>query len=234
MPMCPFAKLVLITGGVGPYVGGPFKIVHHTTEGSTKEGAFSAYQRNRSDPHFTVDHTGIFQHIDTAIAARALRNLDQGVQTNKDSALQIEVVAFAHLPKNGRTLANVARLCRWLESTHNVPRVWPNGIPKMANGNGGDPGGHNRNPMNWDTKGGHYGHCHVPENDHWDPGYSLQEVKYLTEATFEAGGEASNIDYMMYFYNDVIKREDDVNFANAVSSMEHEDNDPDRSEYDRY
>ncbi|WP_455713417.1 peptidoglycan-binding protein [Streptomyces tanashiensis] len=27
-----------------------------------------------------------------------------------------------------------------------------------------------RDRTTWQTKGGHYGHCHVPGNDHWDPG----------------------------------------------------------------
>ena len=178
MPKCPFAVWKPISGSSGSYLGGPFKIVHHTTEGSTAAGAMGAYRANRSDPHFTVDASTIYQHIDTSSAARALRNLGGGVQTNRDSAIQIEVVGFAGRPKNRTTLQNVARLCRWIEQTHGVPRVWPNGFPKPAR-SGRDPGGHNRNRSVWDTRGGHYGHCHVPENDHWDPGYTQAEVSLL-------------------------------------------------------
>ena len=178
MPKCPFATFEEITGSVGAYSGGPFKIVHHTTEGSSAEGAFSAFRTHRSDPHFTVNATTIFQHIDTSEAARALRNAPGGVQTNRDSAIQIEVVGFAHRPKGAATLRNVQRLCNWIEETHNVPNEWPSGPPKPAV-NGHDPGGHNRNVANWDTKGGHYGHSQVPENTHWDPAYTAEEAAFV-------------------------------------------------------
>jgi hypothetical protein len=175
MAKCPFAEWRPISGSSGSHLGGPFKIVHHTTEGSTAEGAMAAFKSNHSDPHFTVDATTIYQHIDTAEGAKALRNAPGGVQTNRDSAVQIEVVGFAGKPKNPQTLANVARLCRWIEQTHHVPQVWPNGFPKPAQ-NGQDPGGHNRDAHTWDTQAGHYGHCHVPENTHWDPAYTHDEV----------------------------------------------------------
>jgi len=187
MARCPFAVWRPISGSSGPHLGGPFKIVHHTTEGSTAQGAMSAFQQNRSDPHFTVDATAIFQHIDTAEGARSLRNEPGGVQTNRDSAVQIELVGFAQAPKDRGALANVARVCRWIEATHGVPKVWPSGPPKPAR-NGRDPGGHNRDALTWDTKGGHYGHCHVPENTHWDPGYTAEEVTFLMDASFDADG----------------------------------------------
>jgi hypothetical protein len=187
MARCPFALWQPISGSSGPHVGGPFKIVHHTTEGSTAEGALDAFAQARSDPHFTVDATRIFQHIDTAESARALRNAPGGVQTNRDSAVQIELVGFAHLPKDTRALTNLARLCRWIEATHGVPKVWPAGVPRPAK-NGRDPGGHNRDAQTWDGQSGHYGHCHVPENTHWDPGYSESELAFLMNASFDAQG----------------------------------------------
>ena len=109
------------------------------------------------------------------------------MQTNRDSAVQIELVGFAHLPKDRRALTNLARLCRWIESTHDVPRTWPAGPPRPAR-NGQDPGGHNRNPEIWDNEGGHYGHCHVPENTHWDPAYTQAEAAFVMEATFDTAG----------------------------------------------
>ncbi len=180
MARCPFAVWKPISGSSGSHLGGPFKIVHHTTEGSSASGAIDTFRLKRSDPHFTVDATTIYQHIDTSGGARALRNQGGGVQTNRDSAIQIEVVGFAGRPKNRNTLENVARLCRWIEQTHSVPKVWPNGFPRPAI-NGRDPGGHNRDRNNWDTQGGHYGHCHVPENDHWDPGYTQDDLSIVME-----------------------------------------------------
>lgn len=191
MPICPFAVQKPLTGAVGPFSSGPFKIVHHTTEGSSAIGAMDAFKLHRSDPHFTVDGVTIFQHIDTSLAARALRNAPGGVQTNTDSAIQIELVGFAGAPKNRAALRNVARLCRWIEATHDVPRVWPNGPPKTSV-NGKDPGGHNRDAATWDKKGGHYGHSNVPENEHWDPAYTKLEADYVLAADFDAEGALTN------------------------------------------
>jgi hypothetical protein len=182
MPRCPFATFKPISGGLGAYSSGPFKIVHHTTEGSSASGAMGAYRVNKSDPHFTVDSTTIYQHIDTNSTARALANPPGGVQTNRDSAIQIEVVGFAGKPKNIATLKNVAKLCRWIEATHGVPKVWPNGFPRVGSR---DPGGHNRNASNWNGKGGHYGHSQVPENTHWDPGYTRAELEIIMGGSLE-------------------------------------------------
>lgn len=189
MARCPFAKFEEITGPVGAFSGGPFKIIHHTTEGSTYAGAKAAYRSARSDPHFTVAGDEVFQHIDTGVAARALRNAPGGVATNRHSAIQIEVVGFAGRPKDVTTLNTVARLCRWIESEHGVSEHWPNGRPRVST-NGRDPGGHNRTASVWHTEGGHYGHSQVPENTHWDPGYSAAELAIVTPAAvFDAHGE---------------------------------------------
>jgi len=185
MARCPFAKWEPITGSTLSYVSGPFKIVHHTTEGGTYVGAKAAFKVNKSDPHFTVDATTIYQHVDTSFAARSLANASGGVQTNRDSAIQIEVVGFAGKAKNVSTLENVARLCRWIESTHSIPQVWPSGPPKPPK-NGKDPGGHNRSSTTWNTKAGHYGHCHVPENTHWDPAYTKGDLKIIMGNAFES------------------------------------------------
>lgn len=187
MAKCTFAIWRPVSGDVGAYRSGPFKIVHHTTEGSSAEGAFDTYLHKRCDPHFTVDAQQIWQHIDTDRAARALRNLPGAPETNRDSAVQIEVVGFAHISKGPATLTNLARLCRWIETTHAVPRVWPSGYPKPAV-NGHDPGGHNRDPQVWEEQGGHFGHCHVPENVHWDPGYTRTEVEFIMVAGFDEAG----------------------------------------------
>jgi hypothetical protein len=191
MAQCPFATQLPISGGGGPFKSGPFKIVHHTTEGSGADAALAAFKKNRSDPHFTVDAMMIRQHIDTTLSARALRNDPGGVQTNFDSAIQIELVGFAGRHKNKAALRNLARLCRWIEATHGVPRAWPNGPPKTAK-NGKDPGGHNRDAATWESTGGHYGHSHVPENVHWDPAYTKLEADFVLAAEFAADGQLTN------------------------------------------
>ena len=60
MARCPFAVWDPINGGLGAFSGGPFKIVHHTTEGSNYTGARSFFLQKKSDPHFTVDATTIY------------------------------------------------------------------------------------------------------------------------------------------------------------------------------
>jgi hypothetical protein len=214
MAKCPFAKWTPLNGAVGTFVGGPYRIVHHTTEGSTAAGALAAFKKNKSDPHFTVDGTTIYQHIDTAQAARALRNLGGGVQTNRYSAIQIEVVGTATRPKQRATLENVARLCRWLEKTHAIPSVWPSGPTKTAI-NGRDPGGHNRNAANWQTKGGHYGHSQVPENIHWDPAYTAEESHFVL--TWDPDNDAGLIDPALYALRDSFPEE--VTYSDADFTM---------------
>ncbi len=193
MAKCPFAEQMPISGTSGSFTGGPYKIVHHTTEGSGAQAAFDAFRTKKADPHFTVDAVKIYQHIDTDTAARALRHPAGTPETNRDSALQIELVGFAGANKKPRALANVARLCRWLEATHTIPRKWPAGPPKPGV-NGRDPGGHVRDQGIFDKQGGHYGHSQVPNNSHWDPGYSALESAYVLAAEFDEKGHCTNPD----------------------------------------
>ncbi|GLS42690.1 hypothetical protein GCM10007884_06750 [Methylobacterium brachythecii] len=165
----------------GKYNDDPFKVVHHTTEGSTAQSAFDKYNQDHKIPHFTVDATHIYQHLDTSVAARALKH-PGNVQTNKSSAIQYELVGFAGRDKDRDALKNAGRLCRWIEETHDVPKQWPSGYPDPPK-DGNDPGHHNRSVPNWNTKGGHYGHCHVPDNIHWDPAFTKDEVEFLMSVT---------------------------------------------------
>lgn len=99
MARCPFATWRPISGSSGPHLDGPFKIVHHTTEGSTAQGAMDAFRRNRSDPHFTVDATTIFQHIDTAEGART-------VQRERNGGLTMALGAYYFRALDSRKLAS--------------------------------------------------------------------------------------------------------------------------------
>lgn len=219
MALCPFATWHPISGPSGSYTGGPARIVHHTTEGATARAAFQAFEQKKADPHFTVDHSTIYQHINSDVAARALRHPHGTPETNRLSAIQIEVVGFAGRPKDRQTLNNVARLCRWVEAQHNVPRVWPNGHPNPPK-HGGDPGGHNRNMVNWQTKGGHYGHCHVPNNTHWDPAYTEDEVLFLMESEFDSAGQAMNEEHLSTTYLDITPQHYPESTAGAIMNAE--------------
>lgn len=176
MAWCPFAKRVPGKSG-GLYFASPWKIIHHKTVGFS-ENAQALYGTTGSWPHFTVGKSGIQQHIDTDRHAYALKNASGGVETNRARAIQIETVGYPGVDAPAVTLENLVRLIRWLEATHSVPHEWPSGRPKEAV-NGRDPGGHNRNVNNWIHRPGHYGHCHVPENSHWDPAYTDNEWEWL-------------------------------------------------------
>lgn len=193
MAFYPNADKSIIGNSGGSYLGGPFKGVFHTTEGSSASGAISAFKKNNSWPHFLVGYDGkVWQFVDTNVSARALRNLSGGVETNRDSAIQIEVVGFVSKPDAGHPQAqidSIKALMRWIESTHGVKSQGP-GRPfatKYGQNNLRFTG------AEWDSFNAWCGHCHVPENDHYDgliltdfnlllppPGYTVP-ASYFTE-----------------------------------------------------
>lgn len=176
MARCPFASWQPIGYDGGAYIGGPARIVLHTTEGSSLVVALSEFHAHRYASHFVVDERQIVQLIDSAVASCALQHTGDP-QTNRLTAIQIEMVGFAAKAKPLAMLANTARLLRWIETTHGVPRIWPNGLCRPAV-NGRDGNVHNRSIAGW-AKGGYFGHEHVPENIHWDPALTPVEVALL-------------------------------------------------------
>lgn len=154
----------------GSYTGGPFRGVLHTTEGSNPSGSISAFRKNNSWPHFLVDLTGkVWQFVDTNEAARALSNAPGGSQTNRQSAIQIEISGFAGKPNEHPPVQwdSLRALMRWIEQTHGVKSVGPGRPFATAYGQK-----HLRfSNAEWDPFNGFCGHCHIGEgNDHWDPG----------------------------------------------------------------
>lgn len=158
-------------GGAMDTPGRPPRAVWHTTESGAGDAAFDAVDRYlrsiSAEPHVlydpTTDRLGQFGPLDKS--ARALRN-DGATRTNRTGkvCIQIEVLARAGKPftgywkpgKNFRAL--MAALRSW-----GVPDVFP--LPLA-----GAYGEGVRTESVWLNKGGHYGHCNVPGNDHWDPG----------------------------------------------------------------
>jgi hypothetical protein len=53
-----------------------------------------------------------------------------------------------------------------------IPDVFPMGTPAKT------AGATKRDRNVWLTEGGHYGHCNVPGNDHWDPGAISTKVLF--------------------------------------------------------
>nr|WSW58494.1 peptidoglycan-binding protein LysM [Streptomyces sp. NBC_00998] len=160
-------------GGAMDTPGAPARVVWHTTESGAGDAAFDsvgAYLSSvSSEPHFLYDPTTdrLGQYGPLNQSARALKN-DGTLRTNRTGAacIQIEVLARAAKPftaywapgKNFRALMRAIR--SW-----GVPDVWPAGA--LADSYSANS---NRSASVWTSQGGHYGHCNIPGNDHWDPG----------------------------------------------------------------
>lgn len=149
----------------GPFVQAGAKLVWHTTEGSSVAGAIDAYRANDSFPHFTLDPRSgrLVQHIAMDRSARALEHPAGTVETNRAHAIQVELVGFAvQAPHwDAGDYARIARLAREIEAAAGVPRQ---AIARF------DGSGRRLAADAWLRAAGHCGHCHVPHNNHADPG----------------------------------------------------------------
>lgn len=166
----------------GTFTGGPKKIVVHTTETTGWPG----YRGGASAPHFTVRWNGtaleVRQHVGLAHASRAMKNLAGGVQTNRDSAYQVEVIgtcerggaahragAFLWDDAPDEALAALGaflkRLAAETGTSLHVMEVWAD-YP----GSYGFNAPQRMSLSEWDNFSGICGHEHAAENDHGDPG----------------------------------------------------------------
>src|SRR5690606_38294676 len=77
----------------GSYTGGPFKRVVHTTETEGLPG----YNGGSIAPHITYNpKTRVFyQHAGFNGSVGALRDMSGGVRTNRDGALQLEIICYS-------------------------------------------------------------------------------------------------------------------------------------------
>lgn len=155
------------------------KIVLHTTEGDSIDGAVAAFRAHNSWPHMTVDPRRRLrvQHVSLDEAARALRNTATPGQTNRDGrTYQIEIVGHA---------ATIDQMSHddlaWLGGSVIAPLAKATGTPLVTSVQfyGPDCGWtlatetarQRLSPAAWDAYRGILGHQHVPENAHWDPGH---------------------------------------------------------------
>jgi len=168
-------------GNGGSMVGGPPRAVWHITWDQLGPGgkmpsfdAIAGYlQRVNYCPHLMWDPwTGrIVQFYPADQSARALANRAGGVETNRQGSrcIQVEVFFSPGAVRDGRTYKTVAdtpckglpEIVAWMRGL-GIPDRWPLGWPTWDR--------NSRSASTWQTTGGHYGHCHVPENDHTDPG----------------------------------------------------------------
>lgn len=164
-----------VSGGL--HIGVPPRVVLHTTETRGVPG----YSDGASAPHFTYSPSTRkwVQHTDTATAARALKNLGGGVETNRANCIQVEIVAYsargiadivgglwiANL--NQTQLDDIRTFLSWTFQ-FGVRMVWP-GKQALSYAAANAPG-FRMSGSEWLAFNGVCGHQHVPENTHWDPG----------------------------------------------------------------
>lgn len=175
----PKAKQIPFLGpSGGAYVkDAPFRGVLHTAESKDYHPSQTEYFGHHNPPHFTLmledDSAVIYQHYSVNVAARALQNLtksaDIDTQTNRQSAIQIEICWYADDIENLPSVmkAELRRWMRWVEKTADVKRTAP---PFYGSESYGEGGVARMNRQTWEAFNGWCGHQHVPENLHWDPG----------------------------------------------------------------
>jgi len=157
----PGAKVIPGRDG-GTMLGGPAKVVWHTTENDPAKTSATNVANYLVGSGNTVHLvwnpiTGeIVQMIPANHAGRGLENRAGGVETNRAGrvVIQIEVVGRASQPFTNGPMVGLPKILAWLASL-GIPAVW-SGTP-------------NRSTANW-AKSGHFGHVDVPENSHTDPG----------------------------------------------------------------
>lgn len=178
--------------------------VLHTTEGSTLAGALATYRRTEDYPHFTLDSVTIEQHVPINVAATALKNTNGGVETNKQGAIQIEIVGFAAsaplLPEP--LLLNLRQLMIWIEQQTGIKPVAP--AFKAYPGSYGADNGIRMNSAQWRSFNGWAGHEHCPENLHGDPG--LINIEFLLKRGANALQDFDLEDDDMPKPNDIVSR----------------------------
>lgn len=120
-------------------------------------------------PHLMWDpFTGYMeQYYPANVGARALAAWNQDGR----HCFQIEVMFSAGAIRNGRRydvlaqtpLKGYGTILEFIDQL-GIPRRWPMGPPPPLHTNS------KRDVGIWNTQAGHYGHVHVPNNDHTDPG----------------------------------------------------------------
>lgn len=189
----------------GAFVAGPYRIVVHSTEGTSYAGARSAYRANKVSPHFTVTYeTGslqVYQHVALNRASTALEHRAGTVHTNRQSAIQIEVVAFAAKPAwpDGLT-TGVADLIGWVMAQTGVKPVAPFFKPYPASY--GENNGVRFSDGDWLAFGGVCGHEHVPHQAHGDPG-AINVAALLPRPAAAVAQPATMVPVPVYDYEEL-------------------------------
>jgi hypothetical protein len=186
-----------VIGGAMDTPNAPPRAVWHTTEGSYGTGA--AFRDTADylieigyEPHFlydpTTDRLGQFGPLNQS--AKALGNAGT-LRTNRTGRVcaQMEIMAKGASPftRYWKPGPNFRALLRGLRSWA-IPDDWPAGALSKS---GSDDV--SRSTTTWNTRGGHYGHCNIPGNDHWDPG-DIDRVALLAAGAVPIAADRRRLD----------------------------------------
>ncbi|WAB08846.1 endolysin [Streptomyces phage Success] len=181
-------------GGAMDKPDAPARVVWHTTESGAGDAAFKSVADYLisigAEPHIlydpTTDRIGQFGPLNES--ARALKN-DGSTRTNRvgKACIQIEVLARASKPFTGywKPGPNFKKLMAAIRS-YGVPDVFPMGALASEYGDADAK----RTRSVWLSEGGHYGHCNIPGNDHWDPGAIDKKALFAAAPKPSTGGNS--------------------------------------------
>jgi hypothetical protein len=170
----------------GTFSGGPFRGVIHTTEFKTYTPSTTDYYGKYDPPHFTMvmsasDLVKVYQHFPITVAARALQHHPKGVETNRRSAIQIEI-AWVAAEIDKLPFPIVQKLwdwMRWVEDQTDVKQWISRDFLGLEARGYNSPS--RMTDQEWIDFNGWCGHQHVPGNFHWDPG--KLDIDALTRIT---------------------------------------------------
>ncbi|WP_081852763.1 N-acetylmuramoyl-L-alanine amidase [Bosea sp. 117] len=152
----------------------PFRGVLHTTQSTDYNVSTTSYYGGTNAPHFTVVRKSsgvkVYQHFSINNGSRALKNKDGGVQTNRASAIQIEIAwRSENIAKlHPDIIQSLHDLINWISAAKGISKSAPPFFPEdQAVGSGATS---RMSFSTWKNFNGWCGHQHVPENLHWDPG----------------------------------------------------------------
>lgn len=171
--MIPGFEVIPATSPGGSFNGSPWKLVIHSTEGSSIDGAVGAYRSHGGWPHFTVDpaRKRKTQHYELNVSSRALAHPAGTPETNRAGAINVEVVGFA-----AQVHAWSQDWLTWLalEVFAPIRAVCPFALaaPLFVRypDSYGTGAAQRFTRSEWATYSGIVGHQHCPDNDHGDPG----------------------------------------------------------------
>lgn len=172
------------------------RVIWHTTEGSSVDGAVARLRENFSCPHFVIGEGQIAQMRPLWAEAATVRG-------DNSNAWQVEVVGFSQtapwVPEDP-SLQPMLALLGFFRDTFGVPLVRPDGWRDDCadiEGVWATLGNSRRVSGRAPRHVGHVMHLEWPENTHWDQGavrwshlFELVEDEDVTMEQFQAGWQA--------------------------------------------